>query len=703
MFAIRAMVLTAGLIGLSASQGAAQTSVSEPPQVIQLPGITVTTANKRPQRAKAAAPARETSSGPAQSGTTLPPSTVQAEPPVFEDADANVSVRSAEELRATGVEKVADLEKVFPGLTVRSRGNRAYANFTVRGMSSPDFYNPSVQVLIDGVPQSAASMTQDLINVDRVEFLRGPQGVLYGANAFGGVLNIISRQPRENTASASGTVSNLRSGAQAAATGVLIPQTAFLDLALKREWDRGEIDDLLTGKDDIDSGNSFAGRASLRYAPLGGPFDMALTYAYDRVRSHEEFYIRDELLKKREYDLPIPYPFLDRRTQTASASWNYRLGGFTLTSITAFQDVDMTRDLYGYEFPETEKAFSQEMRLAYAGPGPFSGVAGVYIRNSDFSREVSYRADRNEIGTDTLAAFGEITWHATERLDFTSGVRVTRDRSSIDYELPAFLSFSDSAEFHSTQPKISIGYKLNGLTRVYALVSQGYKPGGFQHAIVNPANPADFEAYDPETAWNYEVGFRTSMFRRSFDLSAAIYHIVSDDKQIYVGPVGQQVIRNAGEAESTGIEIEAQWRPTDRLTFRANANYGRSEFTHFIDAGAGVDYSGNRVPYAPDFTAALSARYVFEQRYLGATTALLGGMRYASRTYFDEANSLSQGAFAIYDAAVEFSWDNGLALKLFANNITDEIYREYSYLSGPQVLSLPSEGRMVGMTLSVKY
>ena len=94
---------------------------------------------------------------------------------------------------------------------------------------------------------------------------------------------------------------------------------------------------------------------------------------------------------------------------------------------------------------------------------------------------------------------------------------------------------------------------------------------------------------------------------------------------------------------------------------------------------------------------------MLDQRYFGATTTLLGGMRYASRTYFDEANSLSQGAFAIYDAAVEFTWDSGLALKLFANNITDEIYREYSYLSGPQVLSLPSEGRMVGMTLSVKY
>jgi pesticin/yersiniabactin receptor len=410
------------------------------------------------------------------------------------------------------------------------------------------------------------------------------------------------------------------------------------------------------------------------------------------------------MIDRRKYDLALPYPLLDRRTQTAAANWNYRFGGFTLTGISAFQDVDLTRDLQGYEFPETEKAFSQEVRLAYTGPGPLSGVAGIYIRNSDFTRDVSYRADRNEIGTDTLAGFGELTWRATDRLDFTGGVRVTRDRSSIDYNLPAFmLSFSDAAEFHSTQPKFSIGYRLNDVTRVYALISQGYKPGGFQHAIVNPANPTDFDAYDAETAWNYEVGFRTSLFNRSFDLSAALYHIVSEDKQIYVGPVGQQVIRNAGEAESTGIEIEAQWRASNKLTFRATANYGRSEFTDFVDTAAGVDYTGNRVPYAPDFTATLSARYVLDQRLFGATTALLGGMRYASRTYFDEANTLSQGAFGVYDAAIELNWDSGIGLKLFANNITDEIYREYSYRSGPQILSLASEGRLIGLTLSAKY
>jgi pesticin/yersiniabactin receptor len=178
---------------------------------------------------------------------------------------------------------------------------------------------------------------------------------------------------------------------------------------------------------------------------------------------------------------------------------------------------------------------------------------------------------------------------------------------------------------------------------------------------------------------------------------------ISEDKQIYVGPVGLQVIRNAGEAESTGVELEALWRPTNRLTVRGTASIGRSEFTDFVDPASGLVYTGNRVPYAPDVTANIFARYVLDQRLFGASIAILGNAHYASTTYFDEANSLSQGAFAIYDAGLELGWDNGTTLKLFANNITDEIYRQYSYASGPMILSQPSEGRMVGITISAKY
>lgn len=717
---VRLVGSLAGVAALFACDASAQETQPGGQTAVELPAVTVTTANKRPQRIQPAAVAP--SSGTEQQTATL--ATGEAGTP-GEAADANVSVRSAAELRAAGVEKVANLEKVFPGLTIRSRGNRAYANFTVRGMSSPDFYNPSVQVLIDGVPQAAAAFTQDLVDVERVEFLRGPQSVLYGANAFGGVLNIITRKPRETTAAASGTVSNLKSSAQASATGVLAPGTTFLDVAIKREWDRGEIDDLSTGRSNVDTGDLLSGRASLRYAPANGPFDATLTVAREHLKSREEMYLFDEFLKRRDFFSAQqgPYPLLDRDTQTASLLWNYRFGGFTLTSISAYQDVDLGRSFpsitalgpLGISTPEAEKAFSQEVRLAYGGKGPLSGVVGAYFRDSDFQRTgfalaPFLAASHNKVKSESFAAFGDVTWRFAPKWDATAGVRASHDRAAINFDQPdpnffppvaSAFAFSNSASFDSVQPKFSLGYQLNEGTRAYVLVSQGYKPGGFQHAV---STPADVQPYNPETAWNYEAGLRTSLFGRSLDVAAAVYHIVSQDKQIYVGQIGQQVIRNAGEAESTGLELEAQWRATRQLTVLATANIGRSKFTDFVDPIVpGVVYTGKRVPYAPDLTANLHIRYLLEQRLLGASVTLLGGMRFASKSYFDEGNTLAQGAFATYDAALDLSWDNGVALKLFANNITDEIYREYSFASGPQVFSIPSEGRMVGMTLSAKY
>ncbi|MDQ8699226.1 TonB-dependent receptor [Hyphomicrobium sp. LHD-15] len=619
-----------------------------------------------------------------------------------ETADANVSVRNAAELKSAGVTTVADLEKVFPGLTIRSRGNRAYANITVRGVTSPDFYNPSVQVLIDGVPQAASAFAQDLVDVERVEFLRGPQGVLYGANAFGGVINIISRKSRENTAQVVGTVGNLERSVVATGTAVLAKNSLFLDLGAKRSHDPGEIDNAITGQNDIDTSDVWSGRASLRYAPTQGPFDMALTYAREEADSKEETYIRDALLKERTFDLPIPQGLLKREVDTASAAWNYRFAsGFALTGISAYQDVSYDRDTFGYAFPESEEAFTQEVRLAYTGPGPLTGVAGFYYRDSDFKRTFEAIGSENNIGTESVAGFGELTWHVTSKLDLIGGVRVSQDTSTLDFSLPAFAIERHGEETYSAvQPKISLAYQINEATRVYALVSEGYKPGGFQHAISNPGNPAEFEPYDPETAWNYEVGLSTRVFR-SLDFSAAVYHIVSEDKQIYVGPVGLQTIKNAGEAESTGVELEATWRPNRNLTILTTAAFGRSEFTDFVD-GAN-NYNGNRVPYAPDVTATLNARYVLDQRVLSAELAFTGNIRYASTTYFDEANALSQEPFAIYDAGVELNWDNGVGVKVFVDNISDEIYREYSFMSGPTQLSIPSEGRFVGVTLTAKY
>lgn len=634
----------------------------------------------------------------------------------LEKVDRGVSVATATDLQEKNVRTIEDLQKVFPSLVIDNRGNRAYANFTVRGISSPDYYSPSVQVYVDGVPQAPSAMVQDLVDVERVEFLRGPQGTLYGRNAVGGVINIITKQARTPTSTVFGTVANRLFEGGLTTTGVLIPDTLFMDLAVKGSRRLGQIKDTDGSNDRIDGWDGGSGRAALRYAPTGGPFDANVWVSHEALRSHEETFILDQDVGKRLYRSPIlsaygPYNVFERHITTTGVSWNYRFDDFTLSNSTSFQSVDMKRKLFGVGYPETDHSLTEELRLAYDGGGRVKGVVGLSYWNDWFTRDDDgypgyYGRSRNKVESRSAAVFGEMSYAFTERLELTAGARGAYDWAAINFNRPdsygngSGFGFDQTADFSSFQPKVSLGYQITDTTRVYGLISEGYKPGGFNHAV---SYPQDAEAYRPEKAWNYEAGLRTALFGGRLSLTTALYHIASNDKQIYVGPAGLQVIRNAGKGESNGVELSAMLKPTDQLTLNATANFGRSEFTDLVDPLSGVSYTGNRVPYAPDQTANLSARYIVGQTFFPGQIAVTGATRLVGKTYFDVANTLSQPAFATYDAGLEFAFDKGLTVKIFADNIADKVYRTASFNYGGTIISTIGLGRLVGASMQMKF
>lgn len=639
--------------------------------------------------------------------------TVNKRPQALSSVEGAVSVATGEDLAQRDVRTVQDLEKVFPNLVIDSRGNRAYANFTVRGISSPDYYNPSVQIYVDGVPQPASAMTQELLNVERVEFLRGPQGTLYGRNAFAGVINIVTAKPRDTQARAFGTLSNHLYIAGASATAAVVPETVFFDVAIKGTYDNGQIDDIDTGEDGINWWNSVDGRAAVRYAPEGGPFDSTVWISGEHLRSREEVYVLDQDAEAMEYRSSVlgPYNLLSRDVITGGINWNYRFGAFTLTNTTSYEGVDLDRTIFSSSTPESTRTFYEELRLVYDAGGPFTAVGGATYWNEQFARDTSgypgyYGSSRNDITSRSAAVFGEGSYAITDRLDLTLGLRASYDWSSIDYSRPDIygngfgLIIDENANFSSLQPKASIGFQVSETARVYALVSEGYKPGGFNHTI---ASAQDGEAYDPETAWNVEVGGRASLFDGRMDVAGALYHIRSRDKQVYVGLLPYQVLRNVGDATSTGVELEATIYPVDGLQLTAGGSYGRSEFDSFVDPYSGVSYSDNRVPYAPDMTANLAARYVLPQSVVPADIAVTGAANYVSRTYFNEANTLSQPAVTTFDAGLELAFEQGPNLRFFVDNITDEVYRTSSFDYAGNTISTVDGGRLFGVSFDMTF
>lgn len=642
--------------------------------------------------------------------------TAAKRPQALERADAAISVATGEELALRNVSTVEDLQKVFPGLTINTRGNRTYANFTLRGISSPDYFSPSVQVYVDGVPQPPSAYAQPLVDVERVELVRGPQGTLYGGNALAGVINIVTRKPRADRFFVQATGGNRSAGAEIGGTRVLHPGSTYLDFSLGGERRFGRIDDLSTGADDIDTAGDRTGRASLRYAPEGGVFDATFSVSQERLRSHEELYLFGEGVENLAYRSSVygPCPNLTRDLGTASAQMNWRLGGWTLSNLSSFTRSDIARDFPGmmpnflFEWPQDDRTFTQELRAAYAGEGPVSGLLGLWYQNDDFESRKNgvpgyYGRSVNRVRSDAAAAFGEATWSATDRLDLTLGARLSYDAPSIDADRADTFGtgfgfdFARDAHYADVQPKFALGYQVADETRLYATVARGYKPGGFNHSI---SSLIDAEPYDPETAINVEAGVKSlGLLDGRLDLTLAAYRIASTDKQIYVGPLGRQTIRNAGEAESRGIELEAVVRPTDALTLTGNLALGRSRFTDFVDRAAGLSYDGKAVPYAPDVTARLFASWLLPQEAIPADISVSGGLNYASRTYFDEANLAGQPAVATLDASLDLAFHDGLTAKLFVDNIADEIVRTSGYVAGGRQFSTVDTGRSVGITL----
>lgn len=660
---------------LCASPALGQGQSSEP---LRMDAVTVT-ANKRPQR--------------------------------LGEVDGSVTVRTAEDLERAHVTKVDDLGKVFPGLIINERGNRAYANITVRGVTSPDFYNPAVQVYVDGVPQDAAYFTQQLLNVDRVELLRGPQGTLYGRNAHGGVINIITRKPDDKLeGNVGGTLADKRQNADASVATPIVPGKLFGDINVRWEKTFGQVDDIATGQQDIDDAIARLGRARLRYAPIGGPLDVMAMAQREEVSSHEELYIREVFLRDRNFNSATQggKPFLDRAVNTFALNADYDLGFGKISSVTSSQNRKLTRVLQGRNTPEDQDGLAQELRFAYDNGGRLTGVAGAFIQDTDFTRRDPgftgfFGPSQNNVDSRSYALFGEATYKITESVDATAGLRWSREDAEIDYARTGTSAFSFKADdsFSDVSPKGALGWEFAPRHRLYGVVARGFKPGGFNHTV---SVPADAIPYESETSTNYEIGWRGIAFGGAVEFGTAVYWIKAKDKQIYVGPLGQQVLRNVGDAESKGVEFDMTARPIDSLVLTLGGSFGRSEFDGAVDPQTGANYDGNTLPYAPDYTVQGSARYIVPQTSLAGELSLRGAATYVSKTYFNETNTLGQGGYTLLDVSLDVNFDSGLSLSLFADNLTDKLYRTSSFLfaAGDQRSTI-GDGRIVGLAARMKF
>ncbi|MCW5711362.1 TonB-dependent receptor [Shinella sp.] len=613
---------------------------------------------------------------------------------------STADIADTDVLLSRDIDTVADLDRIFPDVNIRSRSSRAYANFTIRGQASLDFYNPSTQVYVDGLPQDSFNLTRALPGgLESVELLYGPQGSLYGRGAIGGVINIVTRKPdNEARFGFDANLTNEGGGGTFHASTPLIEDVLYGDASLSL-LDTKDMYTTTTGAD-VGGTRDVNGQVRLRYAPTDSPWDVTVSAGRGHVSSTEEYFVLESMLNDRiAFDAPSEY---DLDTWNLGINAAYDLGFATITALTGYQKSDLDRTVFGTYTPEKQWTLSQELRIA-SNPdqgSPVDYVAGLYYQHLDFTRTVPIANQTSRQKIDSYALFGDVTWHATDRLDISPGLRLDYERATA--EAVGGVNFNGDNAFTALSPKLGASYGLTDEWRVYGLLSTGFKAGGFTRNVTSANNAF---TYDPQHTYNGEVGLKYRDEAGLLEVQLSAYYNVTKDYQMFVDVQPWQYLQNVGEVTAKGIDLKVRAKPTEEFGITAGLAYNHTRFTDYDNpVTPGTDFTGNTVPYAPEFTANLLLDYRFELESGRGALVPYAGLTYVSEHYFDETNTIGQKGYALLDLGVKWELDDKVTAEAFVTNVFDKTYTTYGFqYPGLGNLYQLGQGRTIGGRINMTF
>ena len=571
----------------------------------------------------------------------------------------SITAISEADVENRDITNIGEIDRLVPNLQVtQAPGNSTAAQIAIRGgvtINPALTWETTVGLYLDGVYiGKTQGSVFDVVEVERIEVLRGPQGTLYGRNTLAGGINIVSKAPSgELGGYAKAGVGNY--GAQTLAASLSLPAmgNVRVDLAARNETRDGWVDvnagsiatSSVDALGDID-------RTAFR-AAVDVDLSDQLTLAYrfdfseaDQAATHSQLHRLDA-----DFMLPILGFVSTEREDSASVDGpsfeKSEVSGHSLTvdldlsetlsfkSITAFRDLTWSDglDLDGtpLDVAHTQRysdyeSFSQELQIL-GGSGNLNFVAGAYLFNDDGFTDNPQRffgafgpfgqtfVSRYGFETQAVALFAQIDYDLSEALTLTAGLRYTDEQKEIERELgnagqPRTISAGTQADtsFDDLTPTLSLSYDLSDSVSAYLRYAEGFKSGGFNgeaQTLEETLRP-----YSSESVRSIEAGVKGLWFDNRLRASAAVFHNEHSDMQLSVftaeGAAGSSV-RNAGEAVIQGIEVEGMLNVTEDIRVRASYGYLDSEYDKFLDCGGAADVANNRAfPHAPESSLSLS-------------------------------------------------------------------------------------------------
>ena len=567
--------------------------------------------------------------------------------------------------------------------------NTYFTEFSARKLSNPQFRgigsspaNPGITTYIDGVPQlNVASSSLELLDVNQIEFVRGPQGALFGRNTLGGLVNVTSARPSASawTGNFSAPFGNYGSWAvRGGASGPLVKDKVSLGVSFAQiDRDGFTVNDL-TG-DDIDSRSAFSGKAQLMWVP-NKAWEGRVIVSGERARDGDYALNDVGALRTNPFHAARDFQGRTDRDVFGTTILAVRSGGpVTFSSTTGFVNWK-TQDLTDLDYTplpiirrdntEEDFQFTQEIRFASPDSAAMQlsdntrlrWQSGVFLFSQSYEQDainslspfvvapvaVSQHSPRAALDDFGLGLFGQGTVTVGTDLDVTAGARFDHESKKALLEtffdpmlVPPTLVETD-ASFSNVSPQFSAQYRFQSDKAVYATAGRGYKAGGF-----NPASPAGAESYGEEHTWNVEGGVKTMWAGGRVSATAAVFYIDWADLQLNVPnpqvPT-QFYIANVGSAASKGVEFELAARAAPGIDLFGSVGYTHARFGEG-SVSSGVNVEGNTIPNAPDYTTSVGAQY---SRAFGlATVAARADAVFYGSLQYDDRNSMSQDAYSL--------------------------------------------------------
>ncbi len=655
-----------------------------------------------------------------------------------------VTAVGAEQLEREQINSVREAAVIVPGLNITSDAvGRAFMSIRGVGTTLIDTVQPGVGIFIDGIYQPNTSyLNNPVLDVARIEVLKGPQGTLFGNNTLGGAINVITRDPTDeftgrlvadyagpdNYQTYSGSIS-----------GPLVEGTLRGRLAASYHTQDGFSTNTLAGGD----------ARPLESTAVNG------TLAWDapqNARITLNAYYNEITGSQTAYSSPSgPTDYVDDTALNFNSVATYTYVGGNVRGVFDVTDNTQMTAVLAYDHKEGEatgdgdfgpipfahvidgqnemNTYTGELRFDTRWNDRVSTLIGIFANASDVNNrditvltlpfpfpppstiDVPVPSSESQDLT-SQAIYANIFYNLTETLELSAGLRYDHQEVHAENDLTGETTNYSASEF---QPRFALTQHWSPDHMTYLSVARGFRGGGANS--FGAPNPI----YQGDSVWTYEIGDKFQNSDRSLTLNTAIYY---NDYQHYIGqnsltPSLIAVNLNTGDVTSYGAEIETIWRPTEMFQLQGGLTYNHARITDDSEYAAVIGHGlpSDRILFQPDWNAYITPTLTFPVGGGGddiraSVTAIYKGERAGSSLSETVAPMLD--GYMLINANLAYETEH-YTLSLWGTNLTDEEYYE-SYLDRSLLgalfgdaspitrnLGITGDGRRIGVRVAARF